>query len=228
MNIIQVGLGEREYNIYVDYSHLKRLPELLGQVLDYERILLVTNTTIADLYAEPVMKLIDIPGFAPEIFIIPDGEHYKETDTLNSIYDFLIENNFPRQSTILALGGGVVGDIGGFAAATYMRGINFVQIPTSYLAMVDASVGGKVAINHPLCKNLIGAFYQPKLVFINLEFLETLAEEELKAGFAEVIKYGIIRDASFFTYLEDNYTQIMKLAPEALRTTVTRSCEINP
>ena len=193
METIEISLGERHYDICIDYSHLERLPEKMSERISYERVLVVTNTTIADLYAERVVDILNNSDFTPELFIVPDGEHFKDINTLSSIYDFLIENNFPRQCTVLALGGGVVGDMAGFAAATYMRGVNFVQLPTSYLAMVDASVGGKVAINHPLSKNLIGAFYQPQLVLINLEFLETLPHEELLAGFAEVIKYEIGR-----------------------------------
>lgn len=226
MNEITLNLGERSYTIYIDYSHLSRLPELMRDVIHFERVLVVTNTTVGELYGEQLLDVLNAGGYTPEILTLPDGERYKDIGTLQKIYDFLIENNFPRQSTIIALGGGVIGDIAGFAAATYMRGINFIQVPTSLLAMVDASVGGKVAVNHPLEKNLIGAFYQPKLVFINLEFLKTLPEEEFRCGYAEVIKYGVIRDGKFFEFLEDNTHNIFSLDKDALLKVVTTSCKI--
>ncbi|MCD6385396.1 3-dehydroquinate synthase [Candidatus Sumerlaeota bacterium] len=226
MEEITLKLGERSYTVYIDYSHLERLPELMRNVISFERVLVVTNTTVGELYAEQLLDVLNTGGYTPELLILPDGERYKDITSLRKIYDFLIENNFPRQSTIIALGGGVIGDIAGFAAATYMRGINFIQVPTTLLAMVDASVGGKVAINHPLGKNLIGAFYQPRLVFINLEFLKTLPEEELRCGYAEVIKYGIIRDADFFEYLEDRTHDVLALDKKALQKVVATSCRI--
>lgn len=226
MEEITVKLGERSYNIYIAYGQLTKLVELVKTVTEFERILVVSNTTVGNLYGDTVLEILNSAGFVAELFNIPDGEQYKNLDTLRTIYDFLIENNYPRQSTIIALGGGVVGDIAGFAAATYMRGIKFIQLPTSLVAMVDASVGGKVAVNHPLEKNLIGAFYQPRLVFINLEFLKTLPLEELRAGYAEVIKYGIIYDVNFFEYLESNTEKLFTLDPAFLQHIVSTSCRI--
>jgi len=226
MDEIHVNLGERSYTIYIGFSHLQRLPHFLKNVNTFDRVLVVSNTTVGELYADQLIDLLNDGGFAPELLLLPDGERYKDITTVRTIWDLLVENNFPRQTTLIALGGGVIGDMAGFAAATYMRGIPYVQMPTSLLAMVDASVGGKVAVNHPVSKNLIGSFYQPRLVFINLEYLKTLPPEEMRAGFAEVIKYGIIRDAAFFEYLEKEVDTIYSLEPESLERVVATSCRI--
>ena len=165
-------------------------------------------------------------GFIVMSIEIPDGEQYKNLDWANSIYTALLINSFDRKSALVALGGGVIGDLTGFAAATFMRGVPFIQVPTTLLAMVDSSVGGKTGVNHPMGKNMIGAFYQPKKVLMDLEVLRTLPKEELLSGMAEVIKYGVIRDSSFFEYLDTNREKILSLDPDALGYIISRSCEI--
>jgi 3-dehydroquinate synthase len=157
---------------------------------------------------------------------VPDGEQYKNLDWANAVYTALLTNAFDRKSALVALGGGVIGDLTGFAAATFMRGVPFIQVPTTLLAMVDSSVGGKTGVNHPMGKNMIGAFYQPKKVLMDLTVLKTLPREELLSGMAEVIKYGVIRDAAFFDYLDTNREKILSLDPEAIEHIVRRSCEI--
>jgi 3-dehydroquinate synthase len=156
--------------------------------------------------------------------ILPDGEAFKTLTVLNQIFDCLLQQQFDRQTTLVALGGGVIGDMTGFAAACYQRGVSFIQIPTTLLAQVDASVGGKTGVNHPLGKNMIGAFYQPQCVVIDTNTLQTLDERQLQAGLAEVIKYGLINDADFFTWLEEHITQLLARETEALRFAITRSC----
>lgn len=226
LETVHVHLDERSYSIVIDNNWIPGLGEQLKGGLSFERVLVVTNPQISKLYGAEVINSLSSAGYSAEILEIPEGEKHKNLSTPQMIYDFLMEYNYSRQSSIAALGGGVVGDIAGFAAATYMRGINFVQIPTSLVAMVDSSIGGKVGVNHPLGKNIIGAFYQPKCVFIDVATLNTLAKVEFRAGFAEVIKHGVIMDEDFFTYLEDNLTSIFALEPECLKHIITVSCKI--
>jgi 3-dehydroquinate synthase len=178
---------------------------------------------VAPLYLEPVKNAVS--EFDPISIVLPDGEQYKNAEWLNRVFDNLLESRCDRQVTLIALGGGVIGDMTGFAAACYQRGVPFIQIPTTLLAQVDSSVGGKTGINHPLGKNMIGAFYQPKCVVIDTDTLKTLPDEELSAGLAEVIKYGLIRDIEFLAWLEQNMNKLLARDPEALTTAIYRSCE---
>ncbi|MCH7504320.1 3-dehydroquinate synthase [PVC group bacterium] len=198
----------------------------IRKVFQGTSIHIITNTTVNKLYGSPIEIHLKEYGFDVHRIVIPDGERYKTQKTLGNIYDKFIENRLHRDGLVLTLGGGVVGDIGGYAAATYMRGISYIHIPTTLLADVDSSVGGKVGINHPKGKNMIGAFFQPKLVFIDTAFLKSLNKMELRAGLAEVIKYGIIHDARLFKYLQKNRKKIINLNHEAVNFIVKKSCEI--
>jgi len=186
----------------------------------------VSNPTVAPLYADQVVSSLQEAGFSPVTIEIPDGEEYKTSATLNGVYDRLIEAGLDRRSFIVALGGGVVGDLAGFAAATFLRGIPFVQVPTTLLAQVDSSVGGKTGIDHPLGKNLIGAFYQPHLVLADVSTLKTLSDRHYRAGLAEVIKYGVVLDAELFTLLETKIDGLLKRDPQLLGRVIARCCEI--
>jgi shikimate kinase / 3-dehydroquinate synthase len=225
MHIVNVDLGERSYNITLGVSLDQAGAELQG--LGFGRkMAVVTNPSVKKLYGQRVVESLKAAGFLVMSIEIPDGEKFKTLDWVNSIYTALLINSFDRKSALIALGGGVIGDITGFAAATFMRGVPFVQIPTTLLAMVDSSIGGKTGVNHPMGKNMIGAFYQPKKVIMDLDVLRSLPKEEFLAGMAEVIKYGVIRDASFFDYLENNRGKIIALDPDMLEHIVLRSCEI--
>ena len=221
MQTLKVELNERSYPIYVGDNLLSQ-PDLLQQHIPGQEVFIVSNTTVAPLYLKQLKQLL--PDFRTESLELPDGEKYKTAESLAVIYDKLLQQRCSRTTTLIALGGGVIGDITGFAAATYQRGIHFVQIPTTLLAQVDSSVGGKTAINHPLGKNMIGAFYQPRCVIADLSTLKTLPERELAAGMAEVIKYGLIADADFFDWIEKNIHGLMQLQPELIDTAVVRSC----
>jgi len=223
---IQVGLGERSYSILIGCRVLPALVAELNRIGFPRRIALVTNTTVADLYADQVVQILGSAGFASELITIPDGEEFKTLSVMEDVLGQLIAKGFDRSSGIIALGGGVVGDLAGFAAAVYLRGVPFVQVPTTLLAQVDSSVGGKTAVNHALGKNLIGAFYQPQLVLIDVDFLKTLPDRELVAGLAEVVKYGVIRDQVFFTWLEKNYSALLGKEPRALIEAIKKSCQI--
>lgn len=222
MKTLNVELGSRSYPIYIGQGLLGK-PELLTPHIKGKQILIVSNETVAPLYLEKVMPALD--GFQVQSVILPDGEEYKTLDTANLIYDALLKNRFERQCTLIALGGGVVGDITGFVAATYQRGVNFIQIPTTLLSQVDSSVGGKTGVNHPLGKNMIGAFHQPQCVLIDTSTLNTLEDNQLSAGMAEVIKYGLIRDSAFFDWLETNMESLMAREPGKLIEAIERSCQ---
>ena len=223
METLGVDLGERSYPIYIGPGLLGRLAELLP-ALAGKQVLVVTNTTIAPLYLDQVMSGFE--GLQASSLVLPDGEQYKTLDTLNQIYTALLERKHSRTTTLVALGGGVIGDITGFAAASYQRGVDFIQIPTTLLSQVDSSVGGKTGVNHPLGKNMIGAFHQPKAVIADTETLNTLPERELSAGLAEVIKYGLIRDQQFLSWIEDNMGLLVARDPVAMTYAIRRSCEI--
>ncbi len=225
MHTVNVDLGERSYYIALGVSLDQSGAELQGFGFG-RKMAVVTNPSVKKLYGQRVVDSLKAAGFLVMSIEIPDGEKFKTLDWANSIYSALLINSFDRKSALVALGGGVIGDITGFAAATFMRGVPFVQIPTTLLAMVDSSVGGKTGVNHPLGKNMIGAFYQPKKVIMDLDVLKSLPKEEFLAGMAEVIKYGIIRDASFFDYLDINREKILSLDPCVLEHIVRRSCEI--
>jgi 3-dehydroquinate synthase len=223
MKTLTVELGSRSYPIYIGQQLLGNADLLIGHISS-RQVMLVTNDTIAPLYLENVMQ--QLSDFDTAAVILPDGEQYKNLDTLNTIFTALLEQRFNRDCTLLALGGGVVGDITGFAAASYQRGVAFLQIPTTLLAQVDSSVGGKTGVNHPLGKNMIGAFHQPGCVFIDTDTLDTLDDRQLSAGLAEVIKYGLIRDAGFFDWLEVNMTILRERDKQALAYAIERSCSI--
>jgi 3-dehydroquinate synthase len=225
MHTVNVGLGDRSYDIEIGADLDRAGSRVQGLGLG-GKMAVVTNPTVKNLYGGRLNDSLKAAGFLVMSVEIPDGEQYKSLDWANSIYTSLLINGFDRKSALVALGGGVIGDLTGFAAATFMRGVPFIQVPTTLLAMVDSSVGGKTGVNHPMGKNMIGAFYQPRKVLMDLGALKTLPKEEFLSGMAEVIKYGVIRDAAFFDYLETNREKILSLEPEALEYIVRRSCEI--
>ena len=223
MQTLNVALDERAYPIHIG-SGLLTQATLLAPVLKRKKVAVVTNTTVAPLYLQTLLDTLAQLDVAAMPVILPDGEAHKNWETLNRVFDALLGAHCERSTTLIALGGGVIGDMGGFAAACYQRGMPFIQIPTTLLAQVDSSVGGKTAINHPLGKNMIGAFYQPRLVLADIATLHTLPDRELKAGLAEVIKYGLIRDADFFAWLEVHIDALLARDETALREAVYRSC----
>ncbi len=218
---VRVDLGERSYPIYVGAGLLGK-SEFYAEHIHGKQVMVVSNGTVAPIYLEPVMAAL--AAFQRETVILPDGEKYKTLDIWQTIFDALLQHRFSRQCTIVALGGGVVGDMAGFAAASYQRGINFIQVPTTLLAQVDSSVGGKTGVNHPLGKNMIGAFHQPQCVIADTETLNTLDDRQLAAGIAEVIKYGLINDPEFFVWLEQNMASLLRRDPAALAFAIERSC----
>ena len=224
MEKLTVGLDSRSYDIDVDYDCLNSLGGKLHQLKFPRHAVIVTNQTVEPLYAKIISNSLLESGFNVGLISVEDGECYKTSDTLNSIYTQLIEQHCDRSTGIVALGGGVVGDMAGYAAATFLRGIPFVQVPTTLLSQVDSSVGGKTAINHPLGKNLIGAFYQPVHVLIDVKTLNTLSKRDYIAGLAEVIKYGMIYDKNFFSWLEENIDHLVRRDCDALITAITQSC----
>jgi len=226
MEKMKISLGEQSYYIYLGSNILANLGETLASYPVNKQILLITNALVNNLYGSVVKKSLEEAGFQVRVSEVPDGEEFKSLKSAEKLYQDALQQNLNRKSTIVALGGGVIGDLAGFVAATYMRGVNFVQVPTTLLAQVDSSVGGKVAVNLPQGKNLVGAFYQPKLVFTDINTLNTLPERELKAGLAEVIKYGVIWDQEFFNYLEENQHYIKSLQPEIIKYIVHKSCLI--
>lgn len=225
MHVVDVSLGDRSYKIEISRP-LSEIGSRIKQFGFNNKIAVVTNPTVKALHGKAVVEGLKSAGFAVMSIEIPDGEEYKTLEWANHIYTALLVNSFDRKSALVALGGGVIGDLTGFAAATYMRGVPFVQVPTTLLSMVDSSVGGKTGVNHPMGKNMIGAFYQPKYVLMDLDVLKTLPKEEFIAGMAEVIKYGVIADAELFGYLEVHRNRILSLDPDALGYIIRRSCEI--
>jgi 3-dehydroquinate synthase len=221
MKTLQVELDDRSYPIHIGEDLLDN-PDLVKPHVHGNQVMLVTNETIAPLYLEKALHLFQ--GYETATVILPDGEEYKTLDTLNQVFTALLEQHFNRRCTLVALGGGVIGDITGFAAASYQRGVNFIQVPTTLLAQVDSSVGGKTGVNHPLGKNMIGAFHQPQCVLADTKTLNTLDDRQLSAGIAEVIKYGLINDPEFFDWLEDNMSALLARKPEALAYAIERSC----
>jgi 3-dehydroquinate synthase len=222
---VDIELGERSYPIVIG-SGLLADAQAWANVPTSTDALVVTNTTVQPLYAHRLVQAIAPRHKHVHVLALPDGEEHKNWQTLNLIFDQLLTNECDRKTVLYALGGGVVGDMTGFAAASYMRGVPFVQVPTTLLAQVDSSVGGKTAINHPLGKNMIGAFYQPRLVVCDLDTLATLPDREFSAGLAEVIKYGPIADMQFLDWIEANVDGLMARKPSLLARAVQRSCEI--
>jgi len=222
MKTLNVDLGDRSYPIYIGQDLLSN-PELVAPYVVGHQVMIVSNETVAPLYLDTVKKAF--AQFEVHEVILPDGEKYKTLDVVNKIFDALLENRFERKCTLVALGGGVIGDMTGFAAASYQRGVPFIQIPTTLLAQVDSSVGGKTGVNHELGKNMIGAFHQPRCVIADTDSLNTLDDRQLSAGIAEVIKYGLIRDPDFFEWLEANMQELLERDPQALAFAIERSCQ---
>lgn len=218
---LTVQLGERSYPIFIRDGALGQ--QDLGEYCAGDRVLIVSNETVAPLYMEQAKG--SFPGKQIDTVVLPDGERFKNWEVLNRIFDTLLDRQHSRRTTLVALGGGVIGDMTGFAAAAYQRGVAFIQIPTSLLAQVDSSVGGKTGINHPLGKNMIGAFHQPQAVLIDPASLATLPPHQFSAGMAEVIKYGLIRDEPFLAWLEEHVDELMALQPQVLAEAIRRSCE---
>lgn len=229
MERITVNLAERSYPISIG-AGLFEDPAYLSQVLSNkntnQKIVVISNVTVAPLYADKILHQLKQLGCDASLLELPDGEQYKNLDVFNQVMNFLLEGSYARDVVIIALGGGVIGDLVGFASACYQRGVDFIQIPTTLLSQVDSSVGGKTAVNHPLGKNMIGAFYQPKAVIIDTNCLSTLPEREFAAGIAEVIKYGIIYDGAFFDWLEENLDRLYTLDEDALTYAIARCCQI--
>lgn len=224
MQTLKVDLASRSYPIHIGRNLISDASLILPH-LKRKHVAIVTNTTVAPLYLDKITQSLQAAGVTVIPIILPDGEAYKNAETLNTIYDVLLQNRCERSTTLIALGGGVIGDLTGYAAATYLRGVPFIQIPTTLLSQVDSSVGGKTGINHPLGKNMIGAFYQPQLVLADIDTLQTLPVREFSAGMAEVIKYGLIRDADFFDWLENNMASLMQLSEQELSYAIYRSCQ---
>ena len=226
MRTLKVNLADRSYPIHLGEGILSRAGELVREAGCGEKIVIITNPTVAGLYQKPVQESLTRSGFRVTAIVLPEGEEQKNLASLSTIYDRLVGERFERGSSVLALGGGVIGDLAGFAAATFLRGIPYVQVPTTLLAQVDSSVGGKTGVNHREGKNLIGAFYQPRLVLIDVAVLSTLPPRELASGMAEVIKYGIIEDLRLFGLLEEKLERILTLDRELLVEAIAASCSI--
>ncbi|PSL14091.1 3-dehydroquinate synthase [Marinobacterium halophilum] len=222
MQTLNVDLGERSYPIHIGQNLLTQ--PLLAPFIKGRQVMVVSNETVAPLYLETL--LAQLSGFQVDRVILPDGESFKTLEQIERIFDALLTQRHNRTTTLIALGGGVIGDMTGFAAACYQRGVAFIQVPTTLLSQVDSSVGGKTGVNHPLGKNMIGAFHQPQVVLADTSVLSTLPERELSAGLAEVIKYGLIHDVEFLTWLEQNMSPLRQRNPDALAYAIYRSCEI--
>ncbi|EAA5651307.1 3-dehydroquinate synthase [Salmonella enterica] len=225
MERITVTLGERSYPITIA-AGLFNEPASFLPLKSGDQVMLVTNETLAPLYLDKVRGVLERAGVNVDSVILPDGEQYKSLTVLDTVFTALLKKPHGRDTTLVALGGGVIGDLTGFAAASYQRGVRFIQVPTTLLSQVDSSVGGKTAVNHPLGKNMIGAFYQPASVVVDLDCLKTLPARELASGLAEVIKYGIILDADFFTWLEGNLDALLRLDGPAMAYCIRRCCEL--
>lgn len=226
MEKVKVDLGDQSYPIYLGTDIYHELGQVLRSFSKAQKAMIISNQLVYGLYGSKVQKSLEEAGFETSLALMGDGEAYKSLATAADLFDQAVDSKLDRQSLIVALGGGVVGDMAGFIAATYMRGIPFIQVPTTLLAQVDSSVGGKVAVNHPKGKNIIGSFYQPKLVYTDLATLKTLPEREIKTGLAEVIKYGVIWDEEFFHYLDSRAEEIWQLKEDVLLELVKRSCTI--
>ncbi len=222
--ILNVALDNRSYPITIGENLLSQFEHF--KLHNGQKVLIATNDTIAPIYLQHLIDMLEANGAKTDFVIVPDGEKYKTMETWNQILTALLANNHTRSSILIALGGGVIGDVAGFAASAYQRGIKFIQVPTTLLSQVDSSVGGKTAINHPLGKNMIGAFYQPQSVVIDINCLKTLPQRELSAGLAEVIKYGIIMDNAFFSWLETHIDDLLSLNVDALSYCIYRCCEL--
>lgn len=223
MQTLSVDLDNRSYPIYIG-EHLLEEPHLLKQHIVGQQVLVVSNPTVAALYLNPLKQALT--DYQCNVVLVPDGEQYKTLTTLNMIFDALLAEKHSRKTTIIALGGGVVGDLAGFAAACYQRGVAFIQVPTTLLAQVDSAVGGKTGVNHPLGKNMIGAFHQPRCVITDVTTLKSLPPREFSAGIAEVVKYGLIQDVDFFNWLVTHMPKLMIRDPKTLVEAIAKSCKI--
>ncbi len=223
---VSVNLGARSYPIHIEWGSLKDAPVHLESLRLNTHLFLVTHPELRERYGEPLQNTLAEAQFQITLALVPQGEESKSLHIAGRLYDRMVEAKLSRDSAVVALGGGVIGDLAGFVASTYMRGIRFIQIPTTLLSQVDASVGGKVAINHPLAKNLIGAFHQPSFVLMDPSTLTTLSAREIRAGLAEVVKYGVIHDEVFFDYIEDHLQELLDLSPGPVEHILRRSCEI--
>jgi 3-dehydroquinate synthase len=223
---VNVNLGKNSYPIYIGENILPELGAYVKELNVGRKIMVITNPTVWALYGRVVVDSLSAAGFDVIIGEVPDGEKYKSLESAAHLYDVAFTNGLDRKCAILALGGGVIGDLAGFIAATFMRGLPFIQVPTTLLAQVDSSVGGKVAVNHPRGKNIIGSFYQPKMVFADIKTLNTLVEREFRAGMAEVIKYGVIWDRDFFDFLVEQHTAVKSLSPQEIMKVIKTSCSI--
>ena len=226
MQRLAIDLDERSYEILIGLDLRKQVGEFLKAVFRPSRVVIITHPSINSAYGEEVIANCLDQGWTTDIIEVPEGEVSKSLGQVEKLYDRLLELNCDRKSVLIALGGGVIGDLVGFVAATYQRGITFIQVPTTLLSQVDSSVGGKTGVNHPKGKNMIGAFYQPRLVVTDLQTLKTLPIKEYRAGLAEIVKYGVISDASFFEFLEKNYKDILNLNHDCLSYIIENSCAI--
>ena len=225
-NHVPVSLGDRSYQVLIQPHILPQIGRVLQDVGLAGRVAIVTNPVVNEIYGRVVFRSLKRCGFSPFLVVIPDGEKAKSMYWLSKILDELVTQRLERQEVVLALGGGVVGDVAGFAASVYLRGVSFVQVPTTLVAQVDSSVGGKTGVNHPIGKNLIGAFYQPRVVVVDPQALQSLPKREWVAGLAEVIKYGMIADLKFFEYLEQHVEDLREQAEDVIPTVIRRCCEI--
>ena len=225
-NHVPVSLGDRSYQVLIQPHILPQIGRVLQDVGLAGRVAIVTNPVVNEIYGRVVFRALKRCGFSPFLVVIPDGEKAKSMYWLSKILDELVTQRLERQEVVLALGGGVVGDVAGFAASVYLRGVSFVQVPTTLVAQVDSSVGGKTGVNHPIGKNLIGAFYQPRVVVVDPQALQSLPKREWVAGLAEVIKYGMIADLKFFEYLEQHVEDLREQAEDVIPTVIRRCCEI--
>ena len=225
-NHVPVSLGDRSYQVLIQPHILPQIGRVLQDVGLAGRVAIVTNPVVNEIYGRVVFRSLKQCGFSPFLVVIPDGEKAKSMYWLSKILDELVTQRLERQEVVLALGGGVVGDVAGFAASAYLRGVSFVQVPTTLVAQVDSSVGGKTGVNHPIGKNLIGAFYQPRVVVVDPQALQSLPKREWVAGLAEVIKYGMIADLKFFEYLEQHVEDLREQAEDVIPTVIRRCCEI--
>ncbi|MDI6786510.1 MAG: 3-dehydroquinate synthase [bacterium] len=226
MKIVKVFLGDRSYSIYIKADILREAGKYIKELNLSNRVLIITNPTVGGYYLNELIKYLKEYDLIPCIAEVPDGEEYKSLEYASYLYDKMISFKLDRNTPVIAFGGGVIGDLAGFVTATFMRGLPLIQIPTTLLSQVDSSVGGKVAVNHPKSKNMIGSFYQPKMVLIDVNLLRTLPGRELKSGLSEVIKYGVIKDKSLFDYLKENISKIKELNRECLEEIIARSCKI--
>ena len=226
MKRLNIDLADRSYDILINRNLLSKVGEFISKRLEPSRSIIITHPSVRKLFGEKIESGLANVGQSPGVIEIPEGETSKSLQQVELVYDRMLEMKCDRKSVLIALGGGVVGDLTGFIAATYQRGIPLIQIPTTLLSQVDSSVGGKTAVNHPRGKNMIGAFYQPKLVVIDLDTLRTLPKKELRAGLAEVVKYGVIADAKLFAFLENNTEKILSLDSDCLEHIIETSCAI--